>query len=100
MSPAEKAPRLGESVRCFAPLFPDDRPRVFNGKVHGSEMQAVAPRGNRSVPEERGEASRVEVQARGAAGRRQERAQAAPVGVRIAAAREAEAAPYRRRTRA
>jgi ribosomal protein S4 len=60
-------------------------------------MQAVAPRGNRPVPEERREASGVEVQARGAAGRRQERAQAAALGVRIAAAREAEAAPHVRR---
>src|SRR5437667_12760706 len=101
MSSPEEAPRLGESVRCLAPLFPNDRSRIFvNGKVHGSEMQAVAPRGNRPVPEERCEAPRIEVQARGAAGRCQERAEAASLGVRVAAAREAEAAPHVRRPRA
>src|SRR5438270_14056803 len=95
MSSAEKAPRLSGSSR------PHSIQGFFvNGKVHGSEMQAVAPRGNRPVPEERREAARVEVQARGAAGRRQERAQAAPLGVRPAAAREAEAAPDVRRPRA
>src|SRR6202034_4882099 len=85
MSSAQKAPRL---TRCLSST------RVCNGKIYRSEVQAVSSRGNRSVPEERCEASRVEVQARSAAGRREERAQTAPVGVRFAAAREAEAAPH------
>ena len=66
----------------------------------GPNLQARSSRGHGSVPQERRQAAREQVQAAGAARRHQGRAPAAPVRLRPAAAREAEAAAHVRRARA
>src|SRR5690606_28779132 len=67
------------------------------GEIQRTYVQAGTARGHRPVPEERGQAARRQVQARGAAGRPRA-APSAGVGLRHAVAREAEAAPHVRRS--
>src|SRR5690606_17521866 len=77
LSPAEKAARI----------------EVTNGTISRTKVQIVTPRGNGSVPEERRQATRFEVQARSAPGR-DGAAPPAAIGLRAAIARKAEAAAH------
>ena len=94
---AQRLPSAQEASRLNAQL---DQEVGSYGTLHWSQVQALASRRHRSVPEERRQAAREQVQAAGAARRHQGRAPPAPVRLRHAAAREAEAAPHVRRARA